>query len=335
MNMLQLAEKGLIPDRILRWGIRKRLKQMLHDYADCKDTAAFVDSLKQQTNATPDNIAPSQHYALSPEYFQCVLGARLKDSCCVFDTPDTTLEQAEVTAIAQICERAEIADGQHILDLGCGWGSFSLYVAEHFPQAHITAVSHSRDHGTFIRERCGQLGLNNVHFIHQEMDHVEHLCIFDRIVLIERIQHAPNLTKLLKQIETCLKPEGAFFVQNIAHQALSFPLALGKELEWLQQYFFMGKMMPSASLLYHFQDDLKITQQWILNGIHYQKTADAWLKKHDQAHLYIHEKFAEVYGESASEAWFHRWRIFYLICSELFGFQQGHEWLVAQYLLRR
>ncbi|KAK0331640.1 hypothetical protein LTR94_028109, partial [Friedmanniomyces endolithicus] len=108
------------------------------------DEAAFAAEMARRAIAEHADAANQQHYELPPEFFRLCLGARLKYSCCLYPTGAETLDQAEEMALAETCEHADLRDGQKILEMGCGWGSLSLWMAEAYPSSTITAVSNSR-----------------------------------------------------------------------------------------------------------------------------------------------------------------------------------------------
>jgi len=228
-------------------------------------------------------------------------------------------------------ERAELADGQDILELGCGWGSLTLWMAKHFPQSRITAVSNSRPQRDYIESRCRTLGIGNVSIITCDVNRLELPATqFDRVVSIEMFEHMRNYDRLLANIAGWLRPRGKLFVHIFCHRELLYPFETHGDDNWMGRYFFTGGLMPSADTLLWFQRDLEIEQQWRLSGTHYEKTANAWLANQDAHRDEVLDVLRAVYGDAA-QIWAQRWRMFWMACAELFGFRGGNEWLVGHY----
>jgi cyclopropane-fatty-acyl-phospholipid synthase len=232
-------------------------------------------------------------------------------------------------------ERAGLIDGQDILELGCGWGSLTLYMAEHFPKSKITAVSNSNDQRQFIEERCRQLKLVNVRVITADMNDFEAEGLFDRVVSIEMFEHMRNYEKLLGRVNTWLKKEGKLFVHIFSHQKVAYPFEDNDDADWMAREFFSGGQMPSHKLLMSFPGQMKIEKDWRVSGTHYEKTSLAWLQKMDKNKAEVLELFKKTYGENDAKSWFQRWRIFFMSCEVLFGFGRGSEWGVSHYLFEK
>jgi cyclopropane-fatty-acyl-phospholipid synthase len=336
MNPIALAERGLVPDFLIRSGIRRLLRRRLAgEQAAGKDTTLdpFFADLRQRPIAEETDKANEQHYELPAAYFTRVLGPRLKYSSGYWESRSSTLAESEDAMLRLSCERAQLEDGQQILELGCGWGSLSLWMASHYPNANITAVSNSNSQRAFILERAQQQGLDNLSVVTCDMNGFQPQQRFDRVVSVEMFEHMKNYAALLQRIHDWLQPGGKLFVHIFTHRLYAYHFDdAGDANDWMARYFFSGGTMPSDDLLLHFQDHLRIDGHWRVNGTHYSRTLEAWLRLQDAAQGDILPLFTEVYGDAASaRIWIHRWRLFYLACSELFRFRGGNEWLVSHY----
>jgi cyclopropane-fatty-acyl-phospholipid synthase len=334
MNPTALAERGLVPDPLVRLGIRRLLRRRLRDQVpasaeeSCRRNQAFRDSLRHGPLALVPELANEQHYELAPAFFEQVLGPRLKYSCCLFEDGDD-LAVAETRMLDLCCERAEVEDGMSLLDLGCGWGSLSLYLAQRFPGSRILAVSNSKPQREFILGRCRALGLENVEVVTADVNRFEPDRRFDRVLSIEMFEHVRNQERLLERIARWLAPGGALFVHHFAHRSNGYPFEADGDDDWMARHFFSGGIMPSDDHLLHLQRHLVVDRKWVVSGTHYQKTAEAWLARQDQRRESILPVLAEVYGAENAALWFQRWRLFFLACAELFGARNGNEWWVV------
>ena len=336
-SLIELVENGRIPDLLTRAGIRllllQRLREQVQEGPDQEWQAmmTFVEEMRQSPIALHTQEANEQHYELPSRFFELVLGPHLKYSCCHFPEGVTELEHAEASMLDLTCERAQLQDGQQILELGCGWGSLSLWMAKHYPNSSILAVSNSRPQREFIESRAQELGLTNLSVQTCDMNDFTTEQHFDRVVSVEMFEHMRNWQSLLERISSWLKPEGKLFIHIFSHRRYAYAFSSEGDSNWMGRYFFTGGIMPSNDLLLYFQKDLLLEQHWVLSGVHYQRTADAWLQMMDSQKGEILQTFRETYGKDA-DVWFQRWRMFFLATSEVWGFRGGNEWLISHYL---
>ena len=341
-GLLGWAERGLLPDALLRLGIRRLCAQRLREEsaggldAQAMRTQQRIEMLRASPVAIHTDAANAQHYELPPEFFRHCLGKRLKYSGCYYPRGDESLDQAEEAMLALYGERAQLADGQDILELGCGWGSLTLWMAERFPDARITAVSNSAPQREYIIEQCRQRALSNIRVITDDVNRLQlEPARFDRCVSIEMFEHMRNYEVLLGRIARWLRPGGKLFVHIFCHRALAYPFETPGEDNWMGRHFFTGGLMPSAETLLWFQRDLRIESRWQVDGSHYQRTANHWLQRQDQQRDAVMRVLREAYGEQLAPLWFQRWRMFWMACAEMFGYEHGQQWLVAHYLFAR
>ncbi len=339
--LIKLAEKGLLPDSLIRLGIKRLCSQRLlqaTSFSDAdmeKEHAAWIDVLKKSPIALVPEKANEQHYEVPPRLFELVLGKNLKYSSGFWPEGVSSLDQSESAMLELTAERAGLFDGQDILELGCGWGSLTLYMAAHFPKSKITAVSNSNDQRQFIEERCRQLKLENISVITSDMNDFNAEGLFDRVVSIEMFEHMRNYEKLLGRVNAWLKKEGKLFVHIFSHQKAAYPFEDKDDADWMAREFFSGGQMPSHRLLMSFPEQMKIEKDWRVSGTHYEKTSLAWLQKMDKNKAEVIELFKKTYGEEGASLWFQRWRIFFMSCEVLFGYKHGSEWGVSHYLFEK
>jgi len=339
LNLDQLLEANVVPDALIRIGIRHLLGETLRE-----KTAPSVELQQEQLNqyiagldASPIAIntrdANEQHYEVPTRFYQLCLGRRLKYSCALYPAGNETLDEAEEKMLALCCERGELADGQKILELGCGWGSLTLWMAEKYPNAIITGVSNSRTQKEYIDGEAARRGLRNVTIITCDMNAFQapEAGSYDRVMSVEMFEHMKNYRRLLAQIRGWLRPGGKLFVHIFTHQTLAYHYEDKGPSDWMTRYFFSGGQMPSHDLLLHFQDDLQLEKQWAVSGTHYQRTAEGWLENMDANRKEIWPMLEETYGRENAKRWWAYWRVFFMSCAELWGFRDGNEWHVSHY----
>ena len=337
-GLLGMAERGHLPDAFLRQGIRRMCAQRLREElaggldAQAARFAQRIEMLRHSPVAIHTDAANAQHYELPPAFFQQCLGKRLKYSGCYYPRGDESLDEAELAMLKLYGERAELADGQDILELGCGWGSLTLWMAERYPNAKIVAVSNSSQQREHIEAQCRQRGLFNVRIITCDVNRLELPAgQFDRCVSIEMFEHMRNYQTLLGRVASWLKPGGKLFVHIFVHKTVMYPFETEGEDNWMGRHFFTGGLMPASDTLLWFQRDLGIEQRWHVDGTHYQRTANHWLANQDARRDAVMATLIQAYGHKAAPLWFQRWRMFWMSCAELFGYANGQEWLVAHY----
>jgi cyclopropane-fatty-acyl-phospholipid synthase len=332
---LSLVERGYVPKPLIRHGIRRLLAERLREqelvYGDDREEAlrAWTREMRAADVAPVPEKANEQHYEVPPAFFLHSLGKRLKYSSAFYPDERTTLDEAEEAMLALTCERAGLCDGQDVLELGCGWGSLTLWKAEHYPKSRIRAVSNSAPQRAFILERARRMGLDNVEVLTRDMNRFETDERFDRVVSVEMFEHMRNWEELLGRVRGWLKPQGRVFLHVFAHERYAYPFEARDESDWMSRYFFTGGMMPSSDLLERLDIPFEVEQRWTVDGTHYARTAEDWLRNLEAHRDEVLPVLREAYGEHEAETWFQRWRVFFLACAELFGYRDGEEWVVA------
>lgn len=334
--LLHQAEKGNLPDPLIRAGIRKLLRGRLDLLQSGGDTTEqLIDRLRGEPVAVDTAAANEQHYEVPTRFFLRVLGPRMKYSSCLWPEGVDSLQQAENAMLDLTCQRAQLADRMDILELGCGWGSLTLWMAEQYPNARILAVSNSATQRAHIETQALDRGLCNVEVRTRDMNDFEPGRTFDRIVSVEMFEHMRNPGKLLDRAAGWLNPGGKIFIHVFTHAGKPYLFVdQGREQDWMSRYFFTGGMMPSPDYLPKASSRTLLEEEWVVNGIHYAKTLEAWLKRQDDAKADLLPILAKTYGEDQAPLWFQRWRMFWMACSELFRFRGGEEWPVHHYRFR-
>ena len=334
---LFLLERGLLPDWVIRTTIRRllagRLRESEAGGAEAVDR--FEAEMRRSPIALDTESANDQHYEIPAEFYLQVLGPHLKYSSGYWPDGANTLGASEEAMLRLYLERAELEDGQEILELGCGWGSLTLFLAEQLPNSRILAVSNSHSQRQLILERAAERGLSNLEIETADMNHFDTERRFDRVISIEMFEHMRNYEELLRRVSGWLKPGGKLFVHVFCHRRFAYPYVVRDSRDWMAQYFFTGGLMPSFDLLPRFQEHLKLEEQWRIDGTHYARTCEAWLREMDANRKVIEPIFQGVYGEELWRRYWNFWRVFFLSCAELFAYRGGEEWGVGHYRLVR
>lgn len=330
----RVAERLPLPDAVTRFGIDVLVGRTRRSLAAMPPGAErrFAEEMARRPIAEHAERANDQHYELPPEFFALTLGPRRKYSCCLFDAGATTLEEAELHALEETCAHAALADGMKILELGCGWGSLTLFMAERFPAARIVAVSNATAQRLYIEAQARARGLANVRVLTVDMNDFQADDTFDRIVSVEMFEHMANWQALMERARGWLAPQGRLFLHVFTHRALPYRFNHADEEDWIAQHFFTGGIMPSQGLVRCVSDRFVVEQEWRWSGRNYARTAEDWLANFDANRARIDEVLEEVYGPHAA-LWRRRWRLFYLATAGLFGHRDGNEWGVNHYLL--
>ncbi len=333
---IELCERGYVPDTLIRRAMRRLCQQRLKS---CKDSIQpEIDELVAENSGSPIAAVPDkaneQHYELPAEFFASILGKHRKYSCDYWDGATKTLNDAELASLRITCERSRLVDGMNLLDLGCGWGSLSLFVAQHFPNCRITAVSNSHSQREFILAEAARHGVDrNLEVITADMNSFQPPEQYDRIISIEMFEHMRNHRELLRRISQWLSPEGKLFVHIFCHDQFAYEFVNNGPADWMSRNFFTGGVMPSSDLLLRLDDHMHVTKQWRWSGKHYQMTANAWCNRIGANRDKLLSLLKQRYGSQEANRWLQRWRMFFMACAELFGYRGGEEWYVSHYLM--
>jgi len=330
---IELCERGLVPDPLMRFGMRRLMATRLREESidRAKRFRICLEGLRAAPVAIETARANEQHYEVPAAFYAQVLGPHLKYSCCQWEPGVTDLGEAEARMLDTTAARAMLADGQEVLELGCGWGSLTLWMAERFPRSRITAVSNSASQRAYILAAAAKRGLPNVEVVTADVNVFATDRRFDRVVSVEMFEHIRNYAVLMERIAGWLRPGGRLFVHLFCHRDLMYPVTTDGASDWMGRHFFTGGLMPAERTLLQFQDRLRVEDQWRVNGTHYERTANAWLAQMDARRPAVMKALAAAYGEAAAPLWFQRWRMFFMACAELFGYRGGTEWFVAHY----
>lgn len=334
------VEQGYVPDRVVRAGIRRLLKARVLELesADTEATADitsdFLETMRSAELAPLPEKANEQHYEVPAAFFGAVLGKHRKYSSCYWPADIDTLDAAEAASLDATCTRAGLRDGQQVLELGCGWGSLTLFMAERYPGSQITALSNSSSQREYIESEAARRGMTNVRVITRDFNVFNTDEHFDRIVSIEMFEHLRNWPRAFANVASWLKPGGRFFMHVFAHRDAPYPFVERDASDWMSKHFFSGGMMPSDDLALHCQDHLRLLQRWRWDGTHYQRTSAAWLRNMDAHRAELMPLFESTYGEGAN-VWWTRWRLFFMSVEELFGYDGGQRWWVSHYLFEK
>lgn len=332
-----LIKHNILPDTVLRYGIKRLLKQRIVDEKkqDRLYKERLITEFKNGPIALSTKEANNQHYEVPTDFFKTVLGQYLKYSSGYWDNETKTLDQAEENMLALSCKRAQLKDGDRILELGCGWGSLTLYMAAQFPNASITAISNSSTQKEFIMSKAKSRNLHNIEVITSDINDVTLDKTYDRAISIEMFEHMRNYEKLLKLISNNLTEKGTLFVHIFGHKQFLYPFIAEGSKNWMARHFFTDGIMPSQDIFAYFKNQFIVDKEWVVNGEHYQKTCEAWLDKTTQSKAKLIPLFKDAYPNASGLDHWCNWRVFFMSCAELFGFNKGEEWQVYHYLLKK
>ena len=329
---IYLAEIGVIPDWMIRVAARFLTRQRLADSQNAAEKLELIEQLSKGGIAEKTDDANEQHYEVPTEFFQLVLGKHLKYSCNLFEKVDFQ-DQAEQAMLDLYIERAGITNNQDVLDLGCGWGSFSLYAAKRFPSSRFTCVSNSQTQIDYIKNQAEEEGIGNLTPIRSDVNELSVEDRFDRIISIEMFEHLRNYQSILSTLNLLLKDSGKLFIHIFCHKSLLYLYEIESDSDWMTKYFFQGGIMPSLDIFEHFDESFRLADRWSVNGRNYSKTSKLWLRKMYQNRAQIMRVLSQHYDDP--RRWFNRWRIFFLTCEVFFALNDGDEYFVSHHLLEK
>jgi cyclopropane-fatty-acyl-phospholipid synthase len=337
----KLLEQDKVPDFLIRKEIRKLLKQRLDDEnkGGVEEQQAhlmkLIDFLKSSPIAVNTADANEQHYEVPTPFYQYCLGKHLKYSSGYWKPGVTDIDTSEADMLELTCQRAELDNGMNVLELGCGWGSLSLFMAAKYPGSTFTVLSNSRTQKLHIDEQAKQRGIKNLKVVTSDINVFNIEDTFDRVVSVEMFEHMRNYQLLMAKVASFLKPEGKLFIHIFTHKEYAYLFEVKDETDWMSKYFFTGGIMPSDDLMSYFNDDLVVEQHWHVSGTHYAKTSEAWLSNMDRHRDDIMPLFETTYGKDAATKWWVYCRLFYMACAELWNYNNGNEWIVSHYLFHK
>ncbi len=341
MRYNSFVEKNKVPDCLIRIGIRRLLKQRLQDEnkgnteAQQQHLMQLIDELKASPIAVNTADANEQHYEVPTKFYMYCLGKYLKYSSGYWKDGVTDIDTSESDMLELTCQRAQLQEGQDVLELGCGWGSLSLFMAAKYKRSNFTVVSNSRTQKIYIDGEAASRGIKNLTVVTADMNVFAIDKTFDRVVSVEMFEHMRNYQKLMHKVASVLKPAGKLFVHIFTHKTYAYKFEVKDDSDWMSKYFFTGGIMPSDDLLLYFNDDLSIENHWHVSGMHYSKTSEAWLQNMDRHKAEIMPLFEQTYGKTNAVKWWVYWRIFYMACAELWKYNNGEEWIVSHYLFNK
>jgi cyclopropane-fatty-acyl-phospholipid synthase len=332
-TMIGTAERMPLPDLVIRAAVQRLCSRTATRLAlgDAESDAAFADAMAARSTAEHGEATNTDQVPTA--FFAQVLGPSRKYSSCFYKEPKSTLQEAEEEALRQTAEHAGLADRQSILELGCGWGSLSLWMARRFPKSQVTAVSSSNNQREYIEAEAAARGLTNLRVVTADMNVFEPEREFDRIVSVEMFEHMTNWRPLLTRVKSWLAPGGRFFMHIFTHRAGAYLFDRTDREDWMAQHFFTGEVMPSHHLIRQYADLFEVEKEWRWSGVHYQRTALDWLGNFDAHRNAIEAVLCDVYGQDTT-LWMRRWRRFFLATAGLFGYAGGSEWGVSHYRMR-